>query len=145
MSRSILMAAALIVAGLFSGAAAAADLPGPILVPGALAVDGACASERVTGRIMARFDWAERRTWRRGFTMAALADPRPSGHPFVEPGIIERSYCMADATMSDGSMATVYYAIEYGQGFASLGNYVDFCVLGLDPWHVHDEACRTVR
>ena len=35
--------------------------------------------------------------------------------------------------------------LEFGQGFATIGNYVDFCVVGLDPWHVHDEACRTVR
>ena len=52
---------------------------------------------------------------------------------------------MADATMTNGVPHTVFYAIEFGQGFASIGNYVNFCVLGLDPWHIYDEACRTVR
>ena len=125
--------------------AEAADLPGPILIKGRIAVDTACADQQVLGRIVERFDWAEAHTWHRGFTMASLQNPRLSGHPYFEPGIIPRQYCMADSQMTNGNMHIVYYAIEFGQGFASIGNYVDFCVLGLDPWHVHDEACRTVR
>ena len=108
-------------------------------------VDNVCADTSVLDRIIDRFAWAERNTWRRGFIIEALHNPRPSGHPYTEPGIIERSYCMADSVMTDGQFRTVYYAIEYGVGFASIGDYVDFCVLGLDPWHVHDGSCRTVR
>jgi hypothetical protein len=94
---------------------------------------------------MERFAWAERNTWQRGFVMASLENGRLSGHPYAEPGMIHREYCMADAAMTDGSLRTVYYAIEFGVGFASIGNYVDFCVLGLDPWRVHDGGCRTVQ
>ncbi|HEX9904842.1 MAG TPA: hypothetical protein VGA77_07755 [Propylenella sp.] len=130
---------------LATGHAQAADLPGRIAVPAPLEIDTACADPAVLDRIMARFAWAERNTWRRGFVMASLDNPRLSGHPYVEPGIIERQYCMADSPMTNGDIRTVYYAIEFGVGFASIGNYVDFCVLGLDPWHVHDGACRTVR
>ena len=104
-----------------------------------------CADERALARIVERFAWAERNTWRRGFEIAAIANPRPSGHPFVEPGIVERTYCVADSVMTNGAPHPVYYAIEHGMGFASIGDYVDFCVLGLDPWRVHDGACRTVR
>jgi len=110
-----------------------------------IAVEDACGNPNVLGRIVERFAWAEEHTWRRGFIMASLQNARLSGHPYFEPGIIERRYCMADATMTNGSPHTVYYAIEFGQGFASIGNYVNFCVLGLDPWHIYDEACRTVR
>ena len=140
--RRVLMSVGLALA---AAPAAAADLPMRVAVPGALAVEGVCANPRVLDRIVDRFGWAETRTWHRGFTMASIQNPRPSGHPYYEPGIIKREYCAADSFMTNGSAHTLFYAIEFGQGFASFGNYVDFCVVGLDPWHVHDEACRTVR
>jgi hypothetical protein len=52
---------------------------------------------------------------------------------------------MADAVMTDGSASPVYYVVEHGLGFVGLGSDIDFCVPGLDPWHVHDGDCRTVR
>ena len=128
-----------------TGAAQAADLPGPILIKTPIVTDNPCADPTVRSSIVERFAWAERNTWHRGFIMASLANGRLSGHPYAEPGIIHREYCMADAAMTDGSRRTVYYAIEFGVGFASIGNYVDFCVLGLDPWRVHDAGCRTVQ
>jgi hypothetical protein len=125
--------------------ARAADLPGRVRIATPIAVENPCGDAGVLRAITARFAWAERNTWRRGFVMATVGNARPSGHPFFEPGIIRRDYCMADSVMTNQMAYPVFYAIEYGQGFASLGNYVDFCVLGLDPWYVHDEACRTVR
>jgi hypothetical protein len=126
-----------------AGAAQAADVAGPIPVQPEAAT--ACANPNVLGRIMERFAWAERNTWHRGFVMVSIEDPRPSGHPFTEPGLIKRDYCMGESVLTNGQTHAVYYAIEYGVGFASIGNYVDFCVLGLDPWRVHDGACRTVQ
>ena len=41
----------------------------------------------VLGRIKSRFAWAEQRTWRRGYVMESLENPRPSGHPYFEPGL----------------------------------------------------------
>ena len=125
--------------------ARAADLPGTIVMDEVIAVENPCADSHVLERILQRFEWAEVNTWHRGLSMVALANGRLSDHPYFEPGIIKRQYCRADARMSDESARTVFFAIEFGQGFASIGNYVDFCVLGLDPWRVHDEACRTVR
>lgn len=130
---------------ILAGTAQAADLPEPIRIDGPIQVEEPCADPFVLARIKGRFAWAEKNTWHRGFDMATLAKARFSDHPFFEPGIIERKYCQAEARMTNDTTHTVYYAIEIGQGFASIGNYVDFCVLGLDPWHVHDEACRTVR
>ena len=128
-----------------AAAASAADLPGTIVIRQPIQAENPCADDHVLGRIVERFAWAERHTWHRGFVIDSLANPRRGDHPYFEPGLIKRDYCVADGFMTDGSVRPVYYAIEYGVGFASLGNYVDFCVLGLDPWHVHDEACRTVR
>ena len=142
MLRRVLAALAALLA---AGAAQAADLPGTIVIQRPIQVDNPCADPHVLSRIVDRFAWAERNTWHRGLVMTSLENARPGDHPYFEPGLVKRDYCAADGFMSDGSVRPVYYAIEYGVGFASIGNYVDFCVLGLDPWHVHDEACRTVR
>ena len=106
---------------------------------------GPCGDSGVLGSIRSSFAWAERNAWHNGFTIAALANPRPSLHRYAEPGYVKRDYCLVDTTMTNGSTTVVYYAIEHGLGFAGVGRAVDFCVLGLDPWHVHDGACRTVR
>ncbi len=96
-------------------------------------------------RIKHRFGVSERTQWKRGFVIATIGNPRPSGHPFAKPGLVERDFCVADSVMSNGTSYPVFLIVEHRLGFVGLGNYVDFCVLGLDPWHVHDEACRTVR
>jgi hypothetical protein len=127
------------------GAAEAADVLGPIVMTEPIATGNPCADPGVRGSIMERFAWAEQNTWQRGFVMASLENGRSSNHPFFEPGLIHREYCMADSVMTSGVPHTVFYAIEFGQGFASMGNYVNFCVLGLDPWHIYDADCRTVR
>jgi hypothetical protein len=104
-----------------------------------------CADSGVLSSIANRFAWAERNTWHRGIVLHAIENPRPSNHPYYEPGLVARDYCVAEAVLTNGEIRPVYYAIEHGLGFAGVGRSVDFCVLGLDPWHVHDGACRTVR
>ncbi|MCR4267774.1 hypothetical protein [Nitratireductor sp. ZSWI3] len=58
---------------------------------------------------------------------------------------IERRYCQATARLSDGRDRTIWYLIEYGQGFAGIGNNVEFCVSGFDRWNVYDGHCRVLR
>jgi hypothetical protein len=122
-------------------AAEAADLRFP--VHSSRASD--CADTGLLERIVDRFAWAERTHWHRGFVIETIDDPRPSGHHFAEPGTVHRDYCIADSVMTNGTVHPVYYAIERGLGFAGIGRYVDFCIPDLDPWHVHDGDCRTVR
>ena len=58
---------------------------------------------------------------------------------------IERRYCAATARLSDGQDRPIRYLIEYGQGFASIGDNVEFCVLGFDRWNVYNSDCRVLR
>lgn len=125
--------------------ASAADVAGPMVVSAPSDMETACASDGALGRIKSRFAWAERTQWRRGFVIQEIGNPRPSGHRFAEPGLVKRDYCVADAVMTDGSAYPVFYTIEHGLGFVGIGTSVDFCLPGLDPWHVHDGDCRTVR
>ncbi len=126
------------------GLAAAADFS-PTIVIAPPTSDLACAGAGALSRIQSRFGWAERTEWHRGYTIERIGNPRSSRHPYSEPGQVLRDFCMADAVMTDGSEHPVFYVIEHGLGFVGLGSNVDFCVPGLDPWHVHDGDCRTVR
>lgn len=58
---------------------------------------------------------------------------------------VARQYCRATALLSDGHKRSVWYVIEAGMGFASLGNNVESCVAGFDRWHVYDGYCRVLR
>ena len=129
-----------------AGAAGAAD-KGVALPPVPLAAeaDGLCAAPRVLSGVISRFNWAERTTFKRGFELAALANPRANPDPVLNVGVIPKRYCIAEAMMSNGSRSTAYYVVLMGQGLAGIGNGLDFCILGLDPWRVHDGECRTVR
>ncbi|MCV0397758.1 MAG: hypothetical protein K5872_09630 [Rhizobiaceae bacterium] len=66
--------------------------------------------------------------------------------PLAEDSPIERTYCQATAMMSDGHNRQVWYLVEGGQGFASIGDNVEFCVAGFDRWYVYNSPwCRVLR
>ncbi|WFP75170.1 hypothetical protein [Mesorhizobium sp. WSM4906] len=58
---------------------------------------------------------------------------------------IGRHYCGATVSLSDGRDRTIWYLIEEGQGFASIGDNVEFCVSGFDRWMVYNGRCRVLR
>jgi hypothetical protein len=138
--RCLSFAAMLLI--LAAGSAAAADLTTPAVVTDAYAV---CASGNALARIKHTFARAEETLWHRGFVIETIENPRPSGHPYNEPGLVKRDYCVADTVMTNGAAHPVYYVIEHGLGFVGIGTDVDSCVPGLDPWHIYDGSCRTVR
>ncbi len=65
--------------------------------------------------------------------------------PASERWPIARHYCGATVTLSDGRDRSIWYLIEEGQGFASLGDNVEFCVAGFDRWMVYNGACRVLH
>lgn len=58
---------------------------------------------------------------------------------------IGRRYCGATVALSDGRSRSIWYLIEEGMGFASMGNNVEFCVAGFDRWNVYNGSCRVLR
>ncbi|MGB3536836.1 MAG: hypothetical protein WBA42_01620 [Mesorhizobium sp.] len=58
---------------------------------------------------------------------------------------IGRRYCGATVALSNGLDRTIWYLIEEGQGFASVGDNVEFCVSGFDRWMVYNGRCRVLR
>ncbi len=65
--------------------------------------------------------------------------------PATERIRTSQRFCMATATLSDGRRRSVWYVIESGMGFASIGDGVQFCVSGFDRWFVYDGSCRILR
>jgi capsid protein len=65
--------------------------------------------------------------------------------PAYEDRPIGRSYCGATVALSDGDRREIWYLIEEGQGFASMGDNVEFCVSGFDRWYVYNGRCRVLR
>jgi len=105
----------------------------------------ACEKDWVLNRIKSRFAWAERNTWHRGFVIDSLVNPKHRYVAGTAPARVLHDHCAAEAIMTNGMTRRVYYIVEEGMGFASIGDGVDFCVLGLDPWRVYDADCRTMR
>jgi hypothetical protein len=58
---------------------------------------------------------------------------------------IGRRYCGATVYLSDGEQRPIWYLIEEGMGFASIGDNVEFCVSGFDRWYVYNGHCRVLR
>lgn len=65
--------------------------------------------------------------------------------PAQEDWPIGRRYCGAKVVLSDGQYRDIWYLIEEGQGFASIGDNVEFCVSGFDRWLVYNGRCRVLR
>lgn len=106
--------------------------------------DTLCSDERVLTRIVRNFAWAERRTWHRGFVIERIQNPRQRYTVFNGPALIRHRHCVADAIMTNGRRYPVYYEIGSEMGFASIGDGTDYCVAGLDRWHVYGRACETL-
>lgn len=114
------------------------------------AVPLACANTAVLDRVVDNLHYAV--THVPGLPQVGIVgfdDIRLTPYPIAmnewAGSMVARQYCNATALMSDGHHRHVWYLVEFGMGFASLGNKVESCVEGFDPWHVYDAYCRVLR
>ncbi len=104
-----------------------------------------CTDQAILKRISGKFAWAERNTWHRGLLIDDIRSPRLRYRVLNGPTTIRHDHCQAQARMNDGSVRRIYYTVERRQGLASVGDNVQYCIVGLDPWRVYGAACSTVR
>lgn len=104
-----------------------------------------CHDDKVLKTIIKRFNYAERKTWNRGFTLDEIERTRESLGQSTYESPIPRRYCRGHALLSNGRHPTVFYLIEGGQGFAGNSFNVEFCISGLDEWNDYDGSCRAIR
>ena len=126
----------------------AADLiaPGPYV---AAQPDSWCYRESYLSAIERGFDHQAREVHHRPeLSITSIHDIRENRFLPKTEGVraVDRLYCRATASMSDGHTRTLWYLVEYGAGFAGFfGDNVEFCLSGLDRWNVYDGHCRVLR
>lgn len=143
--------------------AVAADLPGAATSKGRIAAffnrerrdedirpfgdipDTQCGDGRALEHIARNFAWAERKTWHRGFVIDRILNPRQRYTVLNGPALIRHRHCVAEAVMTNGRQYPIFYVIGSEMGFASIGDGTDYCVAGLDPWHIYGRSCETLR
>ena len=107
-----------------------------------------CDSPGVLRRITNRFRMLDANVLDAGLSIEEIYDVRENGFnytPRTEIQLIERRFCQGRVAMSDGKTRSIWFLIESGQGFAGYGDNVEFCIAGLDPWHIYGAHCRSVR
>ena len=108
---------------------------------------GVCAEPRFLNRIVSRFRHQVRNV--PNLPDVGIVDFRRIHQhryqPASESWPIGRRYCGATVTLSDGRDRAIWYLIEEGQGFASIGDNVEFCVSGFDRWMVYNGRCRVLH
>lgn len=108
-----------------------------------------CADPKMLGKIRSRFAHQARHVHHRGgLAITDFVDIHQHRYHPQDPHWdrpIPRRYCHATALLSDGGHRKIWYLIEGGAGFASIGSNVEFCVAGFDRWNVYNSACRILR
>ncbi|WP_419910622.1 hypothetical protein [Hoeflea sp.] len=106
----------------------------------------ACDSPAVLRTITHRFSIADRNVLHRDLAIEDYYNLHQNRYmPSTDTKFIARRYCHGQVAMSDGHTRTIWFLIESGQGFAGVGDNVEFCISGLDPWHIYGANCRSVR
>jgi hypothetical protein len=107
----------------------------------------ACDDEKVLNRITSKFR-TQAREVHHDKTLAIDSYDDVHQHRYLEEREfrpIARRYCGAVVNLNDGRRRTIWYLVERGAGFASIGDNVEFCISGFDRWNVYNNACRVLR
>jgi len=104
-----------------------------------------CDDVPVEYEIVRDFNWAEKKTWQRGFELVRLSKAHQHRVVQHEGSPVIRRYCMARAHLSNGRHHSIYYIVDNIGGFVGKNWNVKHCVIGLDPWRNHDGNCRALR
>ncbi|HTO30217.1 MAG TPA: hypothetical protein VL202_03400 [Pararhizobium sp.] len=106
----------------------------------------ACGNADVLGFIRSNFHYKAENYLRSDITIADVFDIRQKRLELRdETRPVEREYCRATVLTSDGRKRPLWYLIERGWGFAGFGSNIEYCLSGLDPWHVHGAQCASLR
>ena len=104
-----------------------------------------CQDIKVLGKIVERFNWAEKNTWNRGFFLQDIERVRERVVQNNSQSLIPRRYCRAHARLTNGRHPVLFFLIEGGQGFAGNSFNVEFCLNGYDRWNEYDGSCRALN
>jgi hypothetical protein len=101
--------------------------------------------EWALGKITSQFAEKESTFWNSALQITGYDRVREIAFRPWQSDNIPRRYCGATAMISDGKPRPVYYSIIEDGGFASFGDGIEFCVVGLDRNWAFNPACKAAR
>lgn len=126
--------------------ASAADYIRPAPMTQAYAAPTVCANDAVLSTIDHRFDYRAAHYLHGSLDVTDFHGAHELYHrPADETHLIGRTYCEATVIMNDRRARPVWYLIETTMGYAGIGDNVEYCIGGLDPWSVYGAHCASVR
>lgn len=130
----------------FSMLAASLTIPQPAKAFFTLEGLDRCDTGWVLSYIQRKFDSKVRSYLKSDLFITRIYEPvLLEARPRDEEHNVGRQYCQAKVTMTDRSIRSIFYTLEYPWGFAGQLTHVEFCIPDLDPWHVYGRKCSTVR
>jgi hypothetical protein len=104
---------------------------------------GTC--ESALPRITNDFREKESTFWNSSLTITGFGNIHEIAFRPWQSDNIPRRFCTGSVMVSDGKVRTVNYSIIEDGGFASYGDGVEFCVVGLDRNWAFNPACRAAK
>lgn len=95
--------------------------------------------------ITTQFWEKERKFWNSPLRITAYGNVHERAFRPRESDNLPRRYCTAEAMVSDGIVRTVHYSIVEDGGIASMGQGVEWCVVGLDRNWAYNPGCLTAQ
>ena len=105
----------------------------------------ACHDPAVLEKVRSIFMHGDRHVLKSNHVLEAVDHIHETYFGDLHAGPTLRRYCKAKAHLADGQKPPLFYLIEQDYGFAGLSWNVHSCMIGFDPWRVHDGTCRAVR
>lgn len=108
--------------------------------------DGAVAPcDWALPRIVHEFAEKESTFWNSSLQITGFSAVRETAFRPWQSDNIPRRYCTGEAMLNDGKPRKVHFSIIEDGGFASYGNGVEWCVVGVDRNWAYNPACRAAR
>ncbi|KRP96442.1 hypothetical protein AOQ72_19275 [Bradyrhizobium yuanmingense] len=108
--------------------------------------DGAVAPcDWALPRIVHEFAEKEYTFWNSSLQITGFSAVRETAFRPWQSDNIPRRYCTGEAMLNDGKARKVHFSIIEDGGFASYGNGVEWCVVGVDRNWAYNPACRAAK
>lgn len=101
--------------------------------------------EAVLGTVAALFAEKESTFWNSTLQINGFDKVHEISYRPWQSDSIPRRYCTGIALVSDGKPRTINFSVIEDGGFASIGDGVEFCVIGLDRNWAYNPVCRMAR
>ncbi len=101
--------------------------------------------DRALPTIANQFWDKERSFWNSSLQITGFSNVHETAFRAWASDNIPRRYCTGEAMLNDGKTRRVHFSIIEDGGFASFGQGVEWCVVGLDRNWAYNPSCRAAK